>query len=433
MRGLFECEPQQLKSKLQPTGSSLKHVAMKYQQLAANVLLALSSFLLAYLLLQYATVADYGSFTFLLVLQALGMAVINALVASPLLILMNSGRDPAKPVQTAVKGFLLVALTVATVISLLQAWYFWLSSTDLLLSMMMAVAGWMQLLRWYGRCEWQNRRVSVLLRSDVLFSLSMFAGTGIIWYFDALNLSGVAVVLLLASCIALQPFAAGIYSLLQTTTDWQITCSGLRQQGRPALVGVVTVEATANFHSYLVVLLSGSAAFAPIAAAMLFFRPLSVVLGSLQQSERPLLVRALASNNVAQAGQLLRFMRGTAVGAFTLNLIAVLLVYNFAPEWLWPEASSRIAFRDAMTIWSLIALLRALRSPVSSLLQALDQFTPLARATYVSAICTVPMVLLGWWLAGPVASLLGVLAGELLLALLMTRLHAKLQPVRNDA
>jgi len=406
----------------------LKLPALKYQQLAANVLLALSSFLLAYLLLQFASPVDYGSFTFLLILQAFGMAVINALVASPLLILMNSNRASA----AAEKGYLLVAFMAATIIALLQALYLWLSSADLWLSITMALAGWLQLLRWYGRCEWQNRRVSVLLRSDLLFSFCVVSGTGAIWYFDILSLSGVTVVLLLASCIALQPFFSGFICLLRTTTDWRITRSGLRQQGKPALLGVVTVEATANFHSYVVVMLSGGAAFAPIAAAMLFFRPLSVILGSLQQSERPLLVRALARQDFAQVGHLLRLMRRTAIGAFAVNLIAILIVYYFAPDWLWPEPGSRTAFSFALVIWSLIALLRALRAPISSLLQASDQFTPLAGASYASAICTVPLVLLGWWLAGPIASLIGVLIGELVLALLMTRLQAKLPPRPND-
>lgn len=407
---------------------------MKYYQLATNMLLALVSFLLAYLLLRYAPAGHYGSFSFVMLLQAFGMALLNAVVASPLLILFNSTTpDQTETVPGQVKGFLLVALGIATVLALLQACYLWLSTTDLLTALMMALAGWLQLLRWYGRCEWQNRNVRVLLRSDLLFSFCSLIGVATVWYFDTMSLSGIAVVLLLASFIALQPFARGILDLLKVPADWQTTKSGFRQQGKPALFGVLTVEATANFHSYLVVLLSGAAAFAPIAAAMLFFRPLAVVLGSLQQSERPLLVRALTSNNFTKVRQLLRFMRRAAVGAFALNLLAILLVYQFTPHWLWPDPSSRSAFSYAMALWSLIALLRSLRLPVSSQLQALDQFAPLARATYVSALCTVPLVLLGWWLAGPVASLLGVLAGELVLGLLMFRLQAQVQTGRNDA
>jgi len=406
---------------------------MKYYQLAANMLLALVSFLLAYLLLRYAPAGHYGSFSFVMVLQAFGMALLNAVVASPLLILCNSTTtELAGTAPRQVKGFFVIALGIATVLALLQACYLWLSTTDLLTTLTMAMAGWLQLLRWYGRCEWQNRNVMVLLRSDLLFSFCSLLGVAMLWYFDTMSLSSIAVVLLLASLVALQPFAMGILDLLKVPADWQTTKSGFRQQGKPALFGVLTVEATANFHSYLVVLLSGAAAFAPIAAAMLFFRPLAVVLGSLQQSERPLLVRALTSNNFTQVRLLLRFLRRAAIGAFALNLLVIMLVYQFAPHWLWPDPSSRSAFSYAMAIWSLIALLRALRSPVSSQLQALDQFAPLARATYISAICTIPLVLLGWWWAGPVASLLGVLAGELVLGSLMIRLRAQLQTGRND-
>lgn len=405
---------------------------MKYGQLVANLLLALASFLMAYVLLRYAPAGHYGSFSFVLVLQAFGMALLNAVVAAPLLILLNS-KSAADVAPGEVKGFLLVALGVATAISLLQGGYLWVMTADFQLTVTLAVAGWLQLLRWYGRCEWQNRQVHLVLRSDLLFSFFSITGISTLWFMDGISLTGIAQVLLVTSLIALQPFAAGILRLLNERASWHRVRSGYQRQGKPALLGVLTVEATANFHSYLVVLLSGAAAFAPIAAAMLFFRPLAVVLGSLQQSERPLLVRAVASQDIIRLSQLLWLMRRTAVGAFALNLLAIVLVYLFAPAWLWPEESSRMTFCYALGSWSLIAVLRALRAPATAVLQAYDQFAALARATYLSAACTVPMVLIGWWLAGPLTSLLGVLAGELILALAIYRLQVKLLARRAHA
>lgn len=410
--------------------------AARYWQLAGNTGLALSSFLLAYLLLQYAPAAHYGSFTFVLVLQALGMALCNALVASPLLILMNNQRDQA-PAPAALKGFLLLGSAIATVVAALQGLYLWLVLADCWLSVTLALAGWLQLVRWYGRCEWQNRDVRVLLRSDLAFSVLIFLGAATLWWFERLTLQNVGWLLLLVSLAALLPFIAGFLMTLRANADWQAVKLGFRLQGKPALFGVLTVEATANFHSYLVVVLSGSIAFAPLAAAMLFFRPLAVVLGSLQQSERPLLVRALAAQHLSQdisqnvpgtqnaqrVQQLTSTLRRAAFGAFALNTLALLLVFLWLPEWLWPQSVSRGDFSNALILWGLIALLRALRSPATALLQAADQFAPLARATYASAMLTVPAVLISWWLAGPVASLLGVLAGELLLGWLLLRLQ----------
>ena len=128
--------------------------AAKYWQLASNTGLSLSAFLLAYLLLRFVPAAHYGSFTFVLVLQAFGMALCNAVIASPLLILMNS-QQQSTPQATA-KGFFYIGLAIASVVALLQGLYLWFTLADIGISVSLAVAGWLQLMRWYGRCEWQT-------------------------------------------------------------------------------------------------------------------------------------------------------------------------------------------------------------------------------------------------------------------------------------
>lgn len=400
--------------------------AAKYWQLASHTGLALSAFVIAYLLLRYAPAAHYGSFAFMLVLQAFGMALCNALIASPLLILMNTQQSSAK--QAAVpKGFFLFGLAIATGIALLQGLYLWFALADIGLSVLLAVAGWLQLLRWYGRCEWQNRNVRVLISSDGWFSLLLVIGCAVLWYLDALTLFHVGGLLILASTMALVPFLAGFYHSLQQPADWPLVSQGFQKQGKPALLGVLTVELTANFHSYLVVLGSGSAAFAPLAAAMLFFRPLAVVLGSLIQSERPMLVQARNAGNHSRVQQLTSSIRNIAIAAFLGNVLVLLLVFMFWPILLWPEPASRTEFGLALILWSLVALFRALRASATSWMQAADQFAPLARVTYLSAAWTIPAVVICWWLAGPVASLLGVLSGEVLLCILLWRVKRKLQ------
>jgi hypothetical protein len=405
--------------------NAAKRRASRYLQIASNAGLALSSFCLAYLLLQYAPSAHYGHFAFILVLQAFGMALCNALVASPLLIIMNQQLQQL-PSQSVLKGYLLLGTAIASVVAVLQGLYLWWAFADGGLSVCFALAGGLQLIRWYGRCEWQNRDVRVLLRSDLLFTGLIFIGAATLWGSQQLTLQHVAWLLLLASFIAIMPFITGFYAALQANTDWQAVRLGFRQQGKPALFGVLTVEATANFHSYLVVLSAGSIAFAPIAAAMLFFRPLAVVLGSLQQSDRPLLVQALHSGELPLVLQIIHHLRKTALSAFFCNALIILLVYLLVPNWLWPQSSTRTEFAVALLLWSLIALCRALRSSATALMQAADQFAPLARATYWSAALTIPAVLCCWWLAGPVASLLGVLSGEIVLGFILLRAQQQL-------
>ena len=402
----------------------VKLKAAKYWQLASHTGLALSAFLIAFLLLRYAPAAHYGSFAFILVLQAFGMALCNALIASPLLILMNTQQSSVKQDATP-KGFLLFGLAIATGISLLQGLYLWFTLADIWISVLLALAGWLQQLRWYGRCEWQNRNVRVLIYSDCWLSGLLVVGSALLWWLHALTLLHVGVLLVLASSVALLPFLAGFYHSMAQPAQWYLVSKGFQKQGKPALFGVLTVELTANFHSYLVVLGSGSAAFAPLAAAMLFFRPLAVVLGSLLQSERPMLVKAQNAGNHQQVQQLRASISNIAIVAFSGNGLVLFLIFMFWPAWLWPESATRNESAWALMLWSLIALLRALRASISAWMQAADQFQPLARVTYLSAAWTIPAVLFCWWLAGPVASLLGVLSGEVLLYILLWRAKRK--------
>jgi hypothetical protein len=399
--------------------------AATYWQLASHTALALSAFLLAYLLLRYTPAQHYGSFTFVLVLQAFGMALCNALIASPLLILMN-GQQQSTSQGSPTKGFLILGVAIASAVALLQGVYLWFSLADFWISVTLAIAGWLQLIRWYGRCEWQNRDVKVLLASDLRFSVFLVVGAALLWWFHRLSLQNIGALLVFVSMVALGPFLVGFYTSFQQKADWQFVTQGYQKQGKPALFGVLTVEATANFHSYLVVLGSGSAAFAPLAAAMLFFRPLAVVLNSLLQSERPKMAQAFSAGHLGQMLQYTASIRATAIASVGVNVLVLALIYFVWPDWLWPEPATRSEFAVALLLWGFVSFFRALRSSVTALMQAADQFEPLARATYLSAAWTIPAVAVCWWQGGAIASLFGVLSGEILLGLLLWRARRSL-------
>ena len=67
----------------------------------------------------------------------------------------------------------------------------------------------------------------------------------------------------------------------------------------------------------------------------------------------------------------------------------------------------------AVGVWALIMALRTLRTPDSVLLQAAREFQPLAGASKRSSIISVLATLLLLLTAGPLASLGGIVAGEL--------------------
>src|SRR3546814_16946645 len=89
-----------------------------------------------------------------------------------------------------------------------------------------------------------------------------------------------------------------------------------------------STEVTSNSHSYIVTLLAGPTAFAPIAVGMLFFRPVNVCITALTQLERPRMTRAVArgdhdaairSERVFMAAPVLLWLATCAVAAITLS------------------------------------------------------------------------------------------------------------------
>jgi hypothetical protein len=277
----------------------------------------------------------------------------------------------------------------------------------------------LQILRFALRSFWLHRQPLKVIQSDLLQTATVLLPLGLMLLSQSITLWNIALLLLVAGVIANLPLVSLVRHWLAATPDWQQVRSGIQQQGKPALFGVITVEFTANFHSYLVMLTSGSQAFAAIAAATLYFRPQAVILQSLQQSEKTQLVRAWCSKQTQHIRQILRTMQYFALAAFLLNGGGLLLVYYLNPQWLWPDSATQHDLLLALTLWSSIALLRGLRLGSSTLLQAADQFRSLAQATYVSAAITVPAVWLCWWLGGAVFSLVGVLLGEIVLAALL--------------
>src|SRR3546814_21018525 len=88
-----------------------------------------------------------------------------------------------------------------------------------------------------------------------------------------------------------------------------------------------STEVTSNSHSYIVTLLAGPTAFAPIAVGMLFFRPVNVCITALTQLERPRMTRAVArgdhdaairSERVFMAALVMLWLATCAVAAIAL-------------------------------------------------------------------------------------------------------------------
>ncbi|MEI9886234.1 MAG: hypothetical protein WDN08_06970 [Rhizomicrobium sp.] len=188
-----------------------------------------------------------------------------------------------------------------------------------------------------------------------------------------------------------------------------------RDLTRWSLLGLAASELTVNAHAYFVTFFSGPAAFALLALGSLLMRPISLVLSSLPDVERPAMARALGAGNAAAAFRAVKEFRTAAAAVLlgTILIAAVLLV--FFPGTILKQGYDAGAAEAIVAIWVVIMAIRALRTPEAVFLQAAGEFQPLAnislRSSAVSLAATLALLLA----FGPVASLFGIVAGDIVL------------------
>ncbi len=185
-----------------------------------------------------------------------------------------------------------------------------------------------------------------------------------------------------------------------------------QRDSRWSVVGVIATELTVNSHAYAITILIGPAAFAPIAAAALFIRPVTVLINALNEFERARFARAIHGGNASCLLHERRTFRTTLVSAWALIFAGSLIVLLCAPQFLPHQDYDRASLFTLVFIWFAIALARCLHTPDGALLQAQGQFRMLAGISIWTALLSVVAVTAGLWLFGPVWSLVGILAGE---------------------
>jgi hypothetical protein len=179
-----------------------------------------------------------------------------------------------------------------------------------------------------------------------------------------------------------------------------------------SLLGVITTEATANAQAYIVTLFSGPAQFARVAASALLIRPIMVSINALGEYERPQFARHLADKPRNAANGPLRFFRLALIAVWSATALTSAILIVYAPHLMFP---TRYKLSDMVTgtiLWLLVAAVRALRVPESTLLQAVGQFRPLAQATLISSGVSIFAVTGCLIVGGPILSIVGILLGE---------------------
>jgi hypothetical protein len=266
--------------------------------------------------------------------------------------------------------------------------------------------------------------MAAAIRSDFVYSIALVAGLGILAFTHHMDFTSGSQMLLGAALLALIPFGVRfLKSQIAAFSGnplryWPI----FRDLTRWSLLGVALTEITVNAHAYLVTFISGPGAFALLALGMLLFRPASLMQSALPDVERPVMARAMAAKDMATVARMQRHFGYGLVAAWGVNLLLCGALLAFFPQLVLKKG---YALREVILVAGLSAIImavRAWRTPPAVLLQAAGQFKELAGIGTTSGAVSVVATLILLLTVGPIASLAGILLGELVILVYVRRM-----------
>lgn len=183
-----------------------------------------------------------------------------------------------------------------------------------------------------------------------------------------------------------------------------------------SIISVILSEFVGSFHNYLSIITVGSHGFAPYAAAMIFYKPLNIVIATLSNLERPKIAKLVHSNSYKTINNLrIRVMLSLFV-VWIFSLIIILFNWSYIYNFIFlPQNYNESIIFSAMIVWSIVYLVRALRMFIIIELQSFKLFKIITTSGYYGAFCTVFVTLVLYQIGGLGLSLWGLVAGEITL------------------
>jgi O-antigen/teichoic acid export membrane protein len=360
--------------------------------------------------------AEFGLFSFLLIVVPFALSIAGSLLGPSLMAaLRRTSRIDDATLATHLKANLVIAaLAIMAVAALMFA-----SHAGANVALPLGAYGGAMTLRAFGRAyAYAIRKPLRALASDIAYALSLVAGLLALLAANRLTIEHAAIVLPGAAALGLcafgpaylarqfQPGGAG--SLRAYGAIWQ-------EWARWAAFGVVLTELTANAHAYLVTFISGPKAFAVLALGSLLMRPASLVLTALPDIERPRMAAKIGHDDAAGALRTVKEFRtaSAAIWVATILLAAALLMWF--PHVILRKGYDGTEAVYVLAFWIVILGIRTLRTPEAVFLQAAGEFRALARASLWSSVTSLTVTLALLLIAGPIFSLTGLIAGDLVM------------------
>jgi O-antigen/teichoic acid export membrane protein len=148
---------------------------------------------------------------------------------------------------------------------------------------------------------------------------------------------------------------------------------------------------------------------------MLLMRPSSLMQSALPDLERPAMSRAIAAGDMIALSRIQRHFTWGLGAAWLANVLLCAVVLAFFPLLVLKKGYGLHDVIVVAILSSIITAVRAWRTPLAVLLQAAGQFKELASIGTVSGALSVFATLALLLTVGPIASLGGILLGELVI------------------
>jgi hypothetical protein len=399
-------------------GGKVGAIAFRYALSSAGpVCISAAHFIAALLFLHVFARIEFGLFSFLLVIVPFCLSITGSMIGAPAAVAVRHGSISPAQLATYLKTNLALGSAAALAVSALM----WSSGAGWHFALISGAYGAVMTLRWFTRTLTYARGPALrVLISDVLYSFTLVAALLLQWYFKLLTPLSAATILFSTCLVAWLSFGRR-YLREQITAAFAGSLAGYapiwNEFARWSALGVVLTEFTTNAHAYLVTFIAGPAAFAPLAIGALLMRPVQLILTAVPDRERPAMARLLGSGNYTGARRSVNHFRIAAGAIWLLTATTAAGLLLWFPQLILRKGYDHSQALAVLGFFAAITAVRSFRTPESVLLQAAGQFRSLALASLWSSIASLAATLVLLLLMGPVFSLAGILAGEIVVAM----------------
>lgn len=361
--------------------------------LGGGVCVALSSLLIAILLLREAGSVSFAVFSLYQLTWTFAVSISTALLSSSIL---NEWSRLSDDRDEVVSSFFLANTIYSVSIGCVQGIVVWFSSSDVVVAIVYGVATALGVYRWFLR-SFMNivGENEYVINSDFFFALFSIVLVLVVFVFGYLSLQAVGISLIAANVLALI-FSGGKVWPEYFSRQWRVGfgpfVTGFKARGGYATASALCVDLLNNSYAYIITFYYGAVAYAPVAFAFLLFRPSVLAYSTLTPLIRPRLLELFrVQGEVAVRRFCARYMVGFSF-LVLLNGFFFWLAFDLVVELVGADSVVASQAIDYLLAFLPILLLRVARNAAALVLQVGDRYLWYFYGIFGAVVFYVPVV-----------------------------------------